>query len=50
MLADADNPDFLKKPAQDYIEDALAAGDITWWEPYAEVHAKNIDTIRNGNW
>ncbi len=33
-----------------HIEDALAAGELTWWEPYAEVHAKNINTIRNGNW
>ena len=50
MLADADNPDFPSKTAQDYIDAALAAGQLTWWEPYAEVHAKNIDTIRNGNW
>jgi len=50
MLADADHPDFLIKNAQDYINDALAAGELTWWEPYSEIHVKNRDTIKKGNW
>ena len=50
MLADADSPDFAKKIAQDYIGDALSAGQQKWWDPYAGVHAKNIDTIRKGDW
>jgi len=29
-----------------YIDDALAAGELRWWEPYAEIHARNIDTIK----
>jgi glyoxylase-like metal-dependent hydrolase (beta-lactamase superfamily II) len=47
MLADADHPDFGTKTAQDYIADAISAGELTWWEPYAAVHARNIDTIKN---
>ena len=46
MIADADNSDFGSKTAQVYIEDALGAGELTWWEPYAEIHARNIDTIK----
>jgi hypothetical protein len=30
-----------------YIKDALAAGELSWWEPYAEIHARNIDSIKN---
>ncbi|MEJ2166700.1 MAG: hypothetical protein P8X90_14325, partial [Desulfobacterales bacterium] len=47
MLADADNSDFGTKTAQVYLKDALAAGELTWWEPYAEIHARNIEAIRN---
>jgi len=47
MLADAGHSDFGTKRAQDYISDAVSAGELTWWEPYAEVHARNIDTIKN---
>jgi cyclase len=47
MLADADHSDFGTKTAPDYIADAISAGELTWWEPYAEVHARNIDTIKN---
>jgi len=46
MIADAENPDFGTKTAQDYMEDALVAGELTWWEPYAEIHARNVDTIK----
>ena len=45
MIADADHSDFGNKAAQVYIDDALVAGEVTWWEPYAEIHAQNIDTI-----
>jgi cyclase len=47
MLADVDNSDFGTKKAQVYIKDALAAGELTWWEPYSEIHARNIDSIKN---
>ena len=45
MLEDRDNPDFLKKSAQDYIGNALKSGELTWWEPYAAVHELNKDAI-----
>ncbi len=47
MIADANNSDFCTKTAHVYIEDALGAGELTWWEPYAEIHARNMDTIKN---
>ena len=47
MLADAGKSDFGIKPAPAYIKDALAAGELTWWEPYAEIHARNVDSIKN---
>ena len=47
MIADADHYDFGSRAAQVYIEDALGAGELTWWEPYSEIHARNIDTIKN---
>lgn len=47
MLADAGKSDFGTKTAQAYIKDALAAGELTWWEPYSEIHARNIDSIKN---
>jgi cyclase len=47
MIADVENPGFCAHKAQVYIGDALAAGELTWWEPYSEIHARNIDTIRN---
>lgn len=47
MLADADNSDFGIKTARDYIDDALGARELTWWEPYAEIHERNIKTINN---
>jgi hypothetical protein len=47
MIADADHSDFGTKTAQNYIDDALAAGELTWWEPYSEIHARNIETIKN---
>ena len=47
MIADAGNSDFGTKTAQVYIDDALAAGELTWWEPYSEIHARNIETIKD---
>lgn len=46
MMGDADNPDFLKKSARDYIGDALESGELNWWEPYARVHELNQGTIK----
>jgi cyclase len=46
MMSDTDNPDFLKKSAQDYIGDALKLGELIWWEPYAKVHELNKSTIK----
>jgi glyoxylase-like metal-dependent hydrolase (beta-lactamase superfamily II) len=46
MIADADHSDFGHKAAQAYIDDALAAGELNWWEPYSEIHARNIDTVK----
>ena len=45
MLGDTDNPDFLKKSAQDYISDALKSGELIWWGPYAKVHELNKSRI-----
>ena len=45
MLADVDDPDFPTRPAPHYIGPALAAGELEWWEPYAEVHALNQQTL-----
>lgn len=47
MIADVASSDFGTKTAPVYIDDALAAGELTWWEPYSEIHARNIDTIKN---
>jgi len=47
MLADADNTDFGTKTAQVYLKDALAAGELSWWEPYSEIHARNIESVKN---
>lgn len=49
MLADAGKPDFDTRTAEIYVKDALAAGELTWWEPYAEIHARNIESIRSLN-
>lgn len=46
MIVDADSPDFNLKAAKEYINDALAAGELTWWEPYAEIHAENRTIIK----
>lgn len=46
MLADGKSADFGTKSAQDYITDALKAGHLAWWEPYAAVHKRNIESIR----
>ncbi len=50
MVADANNPKSNQKTAQDYIGDALAAGELTWWEPYSEIHNRNRDAIKTGGW
>ncbi len=47
MMVDAENPNFGSKTALDYIDDALSAGELFWWEPYSEIHIRNIDSIRN---
>ena len=47
MIAEADHSDFGTKTGPVYIDDALAAGELVWWEPYSEIHARNIDTIRS---
>jgi cyclase len=47
MLSDADRSDFGIKTAQVYADDAISAGELTWWEPYAEIHARNIETVKN---
>ena len=45
MIAEKDSPNFFDKMAQDYIGDALDAGELTWWEPYSEIHGWNIWTV-----
>ncbi|MEM6986837.1 MAG: MBL fold metallo-hydrolase [Pseudomonadota bacterium] len=45
MLANADNPGFNALSAQEILRDYLDAGDVSWWEPYAEVHAANQAAI-----
>ena len=50
MLADAGHADFTSRPAAHYIGDALAAGELEWWEPYAEVHEANRLTIARRAW
>jgi glyoxylase-like metal-dependent hydrolase (beta-lactamase superfamily II) len=46
MIGDKDNPDLFKKSARDYIGEALKAGELTWWEPYAKVHELNKGAIK----
>jgi len=46
MLGDTDNPNFLKKSAQDYISDALKSGELIWWGPYAKAHEQNKNRIK----
>jgi cyclase len=46
MIADAGHTDFGTKTAQEYIKDALTAGELNWWEPYSEIHARNIERIK----
>ena len=41
MLAAADEPDFLTRPAADFIRNEIQRGVLTWWEPYTEVHEYN---------
>ena len=47
IIADVDNPDFGNKTARVYNDDALSEGELSWWEPYSEIHMRNIETIRN---
>ena len=44
MLADPEHP------AEHYLGAAFAAGELAWWEPYAEVHRQNQETIRKRAW
>jgi glyoxylase-like metal-dependent hydrolase (beta-lactamase superfamily II) len=44
MLADPEHP------AEHYLGAAFAAGELQWWEPYAEVHRQNQETIRKRTW
>ncbi|MEM9776725.1 MAG: hypothetical protein AAF902_19250, partial [Chloroflexota bacterium] len=41
MIAGAGDPNFESMKAYPVLKDALQEGVITWWEPYAEVHAFN---------
>jgi glyoxylase-like metal-dependent hydrolase (beta-lactamase superfamily II) len=47
MIAEVDNPDFGNMTAHDYNDDAFAAGELTWWAPYSDIHTRNIKTIRS---
>jgi glyoxylase-like metal-dependent hydrolase (beta-lactamase superfamily II) len=44
MLVDPEHP------AEHYLGAAFAAGELVWWEPYAEVHRQNQETIRKRAW
>jgi glyoxylase-like metal-dependent hydrolase (beta-lactamase superfamily II) len=46
MIGDKDNPALLARSARDYIGEALKAGELRWWEPYAKVHELNKDAIK----
>ena len=46
MVSDGGSSNFGKKPAQDYIAKTLKDGDLTWWGPYEEVHAMNVEAVR----
>lgn len=46
MMAAKDDPDFMQRDAQSFIADFLQAGDLHWWEPYAQVHAANCKTLQ----
>jgi glyoxylase-like metal-dependent hydrolase (beta-lactamase superfamily II) len=45
MLADVAEPGFATRQASHYIGRALAAGELEWWGPYAEIHAINRRTL-----
>ena len=45
MLEKSEHPEFNNMDAQEFIRDALDAGELHWWEPYAELHASNREVI-----
>ncbi len=47
MIAAVDNSDFDTRSAPAYIDDALAAGELSWWESYSQIHTRNIERIIN---
>ena len=45
MVREAGQAGFDSRPASDFISDALATGELTWWAPYTAVHARNRATV-----
>ena len=45
LLTKVAEPGFEQMPVNDFIDDGLSAGELHWWEPYAEVHEDNCRTI-----
>lgn len=46
MLKDRAAADFADKSAQDYLGEALQAGELNWWQAYAKVHELNKETLK----
>lgn len=46
LLEVRDNPQLATLGLRDFAADALATGGVEYFEPYEEVHARNIETLR----
>ena len=46
LLGRALDPGLENDPAESFLTDELARGEVRWWEPYREVHAGNVRRIR----
>ncbi len=40
-----DEPELREAPLRELIADSLAAGSITWFEPYEAVHRLNVAAV-----
>lgn len=45
MMADLNSPNFKTNTAPELIANGLQNGELNWWEPYAEVHELNKESL-----
>lgn len=46
LIAGVDDPGYLDRGLESFVPDGLAAGAVTVWEPYREVHRRNLELVR----